>query len=40
MTEVFREDLRYTKPVRYDDWRRHRVRNVFYLPLIPLRDQL
>src|SRR5437763_1406262 len=40
MTAVFREDLGFTKPVRYDDWRRHRVRNVFYLPLIPLRDQL
>ena len=40
MTEVFREDLKYAKPVGYDDWRRHRVRNAFYLPLIPLRDQL
>jgi cardiolipin synthase len=40
MTEVFREDLKYTKPVHYEDWVRHRVRNVFYLPLIPLRDQL
>jgi cardiolipin synthase A/B len=40
MTEVFRDDLKFTKPVSYDDWRRHRVRNAFYLPLIPLRDQL
>ena len=40
LAEVFREALRYTTPVRYDDWLRHRVRNVFYLPLIPLRDQL
>jgi len=40
MTEIFREDLKFTRPVSYDDWRRHRVRNFFYLPLIPLRDQL
>ena len=40
MTEVFREDLKYAKAVGYDAWRRHRVRNAFYLPLIPLRDQL
>jgi cardiolipin synthase A/B len=40
MTEVFREDLKFTQPVGYDDWRRHRVRNAFYVPLIPLRDQL
>jgi cardiolipin synthase len=40
MAEVFREDLKFTKAVSYDDWRRHRTRNVFYLPLIPLRDQL
>jgi len=40
MTDVFREDLKYAKPVDYDDWRRRRVRNAFYLPLIPLRDQL
>lgn len=40
MTEVFREDLKFTKRVGYDDWQRHRVRNALYLPLIPLRDQL
>src|SRR5262249_4230673 len=40
MTEVFREDLKFTKPIVYDEWRRYRVRNAFYLPLIPLRDQL
>jgi len=40
MTEVFRQDLEFTKQVSYDDWRRQRVRNVFYLPMIPLRDQL
>jgi cardiolipin synthase len=40
MTEVFRDDLKFTKPVGYEEWKRHRVRNVFYLPLIPFRDQL
>ena len=40
MTEVFREDLKFTKSVSYDEWQRHGARNIFYLPLIPLRDQL
>ena len=40
MTEVFRDDLKFATPVRYEDWKRRGVRNVFYLPLIPLRDQL
>jgi cardiolipin synthase A/B len=40
MTEVFRDDLKFTTPVSYEDWKRRGVRNVFYLPLIPLRDQL
>ncbi|HUF90744.1 MAG TPA: phospholipase D-like domain-containing protein [Candidatus Limnocylindria bacterium] len=40
MTEIFREDLKHTKQVDYDEWRRHWFRNLFYLPLIPLRDQL
>ena len=40
LTEAFEKDLKFTKPVTYDDWMRHRVRNAFYLPLIPLRDQL
>jgi len=40
MTEVFREDLKFTKQVSYDDWKRDHVRNVFYVPMIPLRDQL
>jgi cardiolipin synthase A/B len=40
MTEIFRNDLRYTKPVTLEAWQRRGVRNVLYLPLIPLRDQL
>jgi len=40
MTEIFREDLKYTKPVTLEAWQRRGVRNVLYLPLIPLRDQL
>ncbi len=40
MTEIFREDLKHTRQVTYEEWKRHRFRNLFYLPLIPLRDQL
>jgi len=27
-------------PVTLDDWQRHALRHLFYVPLIPLRDQL
>ena len=37
---VFRQDLAFTTPVTYEDWRRHGLRSLFYLPMIPLRDQL
>jgi cardiolipin synthase len=40
LTRVFKEDLAFTKPVTLDDWERHGLRNLFYLPMIPLRDQL
>jgi cardiolipin synthase A/B len=40
LTEVFRQDLAYTKRVTYADWQRHAVRHLFYLPMVPLRDQL
>jgi cardiolipin synthase len=40
MIEVFREDLKYTQQVTFEEWKRHWFRNLFYLPLIPLRDQL
>ena len=40
LTEIFEEDLKHTTPVKLDDWKRHSVGYLFYLPLIPLRDQL
>jgi cardiolipin synthase len=40
MAEIFRADLKFTKQVTYEDWQRYGWRNFFYLPLIPLRDQL
>jgi len=40
MTEIFRDDLKYTRQVTYEAWQRHALRHAIYLPLIPLRDQL
>ena len=40
MTEIFRDDLKRSKEVTHEEWQRHGWRNFFYLPLIPLRDQL
>ena len=40
LTEIFEEDLRYTTPVTREEWERHRLGYLFYLPLVPLRDQL
>jgi cardiolipin synthase A/B len=40
LTEVFRQDLTFAEPVTAEDWQRHSFRNLFYLPLVPLRDQL
>ena len=40
LIEIFQQDLKYTQPVTYEEWQRHTFRNLFYLPLIPLRDQL
>jgi cardiolipin synthase len=40
LTRVFEQDLAYTKPVTLEEWQRHGARNLFYLPLVPLRDQL
>jgi cardiolipin synthase len=40
LIEIFEQDLRYSRRVTYEDWQRHPFRNLFYLPLIPLRDQL
>ena len=40
LTAIFDEDLKFTTPVTLEEWRRHAFRHLFYLPLIPLRDQL
>jgi cardiolipin synthase len=40
LIDVFEQDLKYSRRVTYEDWQRHPFRNLFYLPLIPLRDQL
>jgi cardiolipin synthase A/B len=40
LTDVFREDLKSTKEVTLEAWQRHALANLFYLPLVPLRDQL
>ena len=40
MTEIFQDDLKYTRPVTYKEWQRHALRHAIYLPLIRLRDQL
>jgi len=40
LIEIFQQDLKYTQPVTYEEWQRHTFRNLFYLPLIPVRDQL
>lgn len=39
MTDVFREDLKQSRQVPLDGWRRSRIRDIFTLPLMPLRDQ-
>ena len=40
LTEIFEEDLKHTTPVTLEEWERHRFGYLFYLPLVPLRDQL
>ncbi len=40
LTGIFDDDLKFTTPVTLEEWRRHALRHLFYLPLIPLRDQL
>jgi len=40
LAAIFEEDLKYTTPVTREDWKRHSFGYLFYLPLIPLRDQL
>ncbi|HET7343077.1 MAG TPA: phospholipase D-like domain-containing protein [Methylomirabilota bacterium] len=40
LTRIFEDDLRHARPVSLADWRRHGLGYVFYLPMLPLRDQL
>ena len=40
LTEIFEGDLKFTTSVTREDWERHRLGYLFYLPLVPLRDQL
>jgi cardiolipin synthase len=40
VTAIFEDDLKFTTPVTLEEWRSHVFRHLFYLPLIPLRDQL
>ena len=40
LTTVFEEDLKYTTLVTREQWAWHRLGYLFYLPLVPLRDQL
>ena len=40
LAAIFDEDLKFTTPVTLEEWRRHVFRHLFYVPLIPLRDQL
>jgi len=40
LTKIFDDDLKFTTPVTLEEWRSHFLRHLFYLPLIPLRDQL
>ena len=37
---IFEDDLRFTTPVTWEEWRRHVLRHLLYLPLIPFRDQM
>ena len=40
LSKIFDDDLKFTTPVTLEEWRSHVLRHLFYLPLIPLRDQL
>lgn len=40
LTEIFEQDLKFTKRVTYEAWQRSAIGQLFYLPLAPLRDQL
>jgi cardiolipin synthase len=40
LTAHFRRDLQHAQPVSRDEWQRHRLAFLVYLPMLPLRDQL
>jgi cardiolipin synthase len=40
LTNVFERDLELAERVTVEDWRRGALGRLFYLPLLPLRNQL
>lgn len=40
LTQTFERDLGYSQPVTREEWERHTLSHFFYLPMVPLRDQL
>ena len=40
LTKVFQEDLQHAERVTLEGWQRSSYKHIFYVPLIPLRDQL
>ncbi len=40
LNAVFRQDLQFTRRVTYEAWQRSAIGQLFYVPLVPLRDQL
>ena len=40
MTRVFRHDLALARPVTLEEWQRDAMTRLFYMPLLPLRNQL
>jgi cardiolipin synthase A/B len=40
LTQTFERDLGHSRQVTLQDWEQHTLSHFFYLPLVPLRDQL
>ncbi len=40
LDEIFEQDLAYTRQVTYEAWQRSMIGQLFYVPFVPLRDQL
>jgi cardiolipin synthase A/B len=38
--EIFAQDLKFTRRVTHETWQRSMIGQLFYVPLVPLRDQL